>query len=258
MSTPPVYFSYQNLKLRYEPFPIGLIRPLMDESLYERLLDNYPPVELFESHQEYGKDDIKFALSEKLNAARYYGFIKSSPTWRDFHGWVTKGSFVREALLALKQNDIDLDYECQAWRQRLTARLKNLRKGRLCAHPPPLKARFEFSALPANGGMVVPHTDARRKLVTFVISMVREGEWDTRHGGGLDINRPRNPRLNYNQINRHAGFEDMEVIDTYEFMPNQGVLFIKTFNSWHSVRPMSGTDSTALRKTLTINILKPY
>ena len=104
----------------------------------------------------------------------------------------------------------------------------------------------------------MPHTDARRKLITFVISMVRDGEWDTRNGGGLDINRPRDPRLNYNQINRHAGFEDMEVIDTYEFMPNQCVVFIKTFNSWHSVRPMTGVDSTALRKTLTINIVRQY
>jgi hypothetical protein len=50
----------------------------------------------------------------------------------------------------------------------------------------------------------------------------------------------------------------MEVIDTYEFMPNQGVVFIKTFNSWHSVRPMTGPDAGALRKTLTINIVRAY
>jgi hypothetical protein len=47
----------------------------------------------------------------------------------------------------------------------------------------------------------------------------------------------------------------MEVIDTYEFTPNQAVIFIKTFNSWHSVRPMTGVDSDALRRTLTINIM---
>ena len=253
-----MYFSYDNLQLRYEPFPIGIARPLMDEAIYRQLLDNYPPIELFESHTEYGKAGNKYALSEKLNAERYYRFIRSNPTWRDFHAWVTKGSFITEALAALKERDIDLDYEYRDRTQRLKERLKNLSKGRLCAHQPPLEARFEFSALPADGGMVVPHTDARRKLATFVISMVREGEWDRRYGGGLDINRPRDPRLNYNQINRHAGFEDMEVIDTYEFMPNQGVVFIKTFNSWHSVRPMTGVDSTALRKTLTINIVRQY
>jgi hypothetical protein len=32
------------------------------------------------------------------------------------------------------------------------------------------------------------------------------------------------------------------------------VIFVKTFNSWHSVRPMQGNGSGAMRKTLTINI----
>ena len=46
----------------------------------------------------------------------------------------------------------------------------------------------------------------------------------------------------------------MNVIDTYEFSPNQAVMFIKTFNSWHSVRPMTGKGTDAMRRTLTINI----
>lgn len=50
----------------------------------------------------------------------------------------------------------------------------------------------------------------------------------------------------------------MDVIDTFEFTPNQAVMFVKTFNSWHSVRPMTGTDPSVLRKTLTINIVKKY
>ena len=46
----------------------------------------------------------------------------------------------------------------------------------------------------------------------------------------------------------------MDVIDTFEFTPNQAVIFIRTFNSWHSLRPMTGKGSDAMRKTLTINI----
>jgi hypothetical protein len=57
-------------------------------------------------------------------------------------------------------------------------------------------------------------------------------------------------------MNRLADFEEMEVLDTYEFTPNQAVIFVKTFNSWHSVRPMTGKGSNALRWTLTINIEK--
>jgi hypothetical protein len=55
-------------------------------------------------------------------------------------------------------------------------------------------------------------------------------------------------------MNRQAGFDEMEVLDTFPFTPNQAVVFIKTFNSWHSVRPMLGNGSNAMRKTLTINI----
>ena len=73
-------------------------------------------------------------------------------------------------------------------------------------------------------------------------------------GGGIDINRPKDPRVAYNQLNRQAGCEDMEVLDTFEFLPNSGVIFIKTFNSWHSVRPMQSTDPELMRRNLIINI----
>ena len=46
----------------------------------------------------------------------------------------------------------------------------------------------------------------------------------------------------------------MEVLDTFDFTPNQAVVFVKTDNSWHCVRPMKGQGSDAMRKTLTINI----
>jgi len=46
----------------------------------------------------------------------------------------------------------------------------------------------------------------------------------------------------------------MEVLDTFEFLPNSGVIFIKTFNSWHSVRPMQSTDPELMRRNLIINI----
>ena len=84
--------------------------------------------------------------------------------------------------------------------------------------------------------------------------MLRNGEWDPAYGGGTDVNRPKNIQLAYNKLNRQADFDEMEVVRTYDFTPNQAVVFIKTFNSWHSVRPMHGEGSKVMRKTLTINI----
>jgi hypothetical protein len=194
-------------------------------------------------------------LTEKLDPKTYYQFIRSNAYWREFHQWVTRGDFVNETLTALRDSDVDLGYDLKGMRRR---RLKDVLHGRVCPRQPKLEARFEFSALPAAGGMVVPHTDARRKLVTIVVYMLRNGEWNPEHGGGLDINKPKSNSLSFNQINRHADFSDMEVLDTYEYLPNRAVVFIKTFNSWHSVRPMRGEDLNVFRKSLTINIQRRY
>jgi hypothetical protein len=42
----------------------------------------------------------------------------------------------------------------------------------------------------------------------------------------------------------------MDVIDTFEFTPNQAVMFVKTFNSWHSVRPMTGVTGRCCARCL--------
>ena len=101
---------------------------------------------------------------------------------------------------------------------------------------------------------MTPHTDAPTKIVTLIVSMIEEGEWNPEFGAATDVNRPNDNRFCFNQLNELAAFDDMEVLDTYEFGPNQLILFVKTFNSWHSVRPMKGQGSKQLRRTLTINI----
>ena len=111
--------------------------------------------------------------------------------------------------------------------------------------------------LPAQGGHVIPHTDGAGKVVTLVVSMLDESEWDPAWGGGTDVNRPKDPTRYFNRLNRQLGFDEVEVLDTFAFEPNQAVVFVKTFNSWHSVRPMTAPDRSRLRRTLTINIETP-
>lgn len=250
--TPMNYFSYAHSRFRYEPYPIGLARPLMDEAAYRTLLDNYPDIALF---QFIAKQGNKFSLSEKNNPQEYEKFVQSNAVWRDFRKWVKGESFIKGIADAMLAQGIDLGYE-GAWplRKRLSKSARNLMRGRLDTGPPNLSARFEFSMLPADGGTILPHTDAPGKVVTIVVSMVAAGEWDPAWGGGTDVNRFKDARRGFNWTNRQATFEDVEVIDTYEFMPNQAVLFVKTFNSWHSVRPMAVPGSKAMRRTLTINV----
>ena len=248
-----MYFNYENLAFRYNPFPIGHVKPLMEEGVYRELLDTYPPIELFENLPKLGR---KYSLSERFHPKQYKEWIASNPAWRDFHKWVKSEAFIDSVMEALRGRDIDLGYRSP---RPLHGRVGSRIKGLLAGGGPGsrlgrLSTRFEFSMLPVDGGHILPHTDAPSKIVTLIVSMVHEGEWDPAFGGGTEVDRPKDDRLSFNYLNNQAQFDDMEVLDTFEFSPNQAVVFVKTHNSWHCVRPMKGQGSSAMRKTLTINI----
>mgnify|MGYP001824003346 FL=1 len=245
-----MYFNYDHLEFRYDPFPIGLAKPLIEPGLYKEFLANYPPQDRFMYKEKLGH---KYTLSEHFNPKAFHKFLKSSPLWNDFNHWIKSRDFVRGVLEALAERNLDVGYNPD-----MTV-LRQLRKrlthgGRMSCSNARLISRFEFSMLPADGGNIKPHTDSPNKIITLVVSMVDEGEWNPTFGGGTDLNQAKDVRHNFNQTNTQGEFKDMDVIDTFEFTPNQAVIFVRTFNSWHSVRPMTGTGSPAMRKTLTINI----
>ncbi len=249
-----MFFSFDHLNFRYEPFPIGSASPIMTEDLYNEMLDNVPARDRFLDDREMGKPGVKLTLSEKESPKEYLAFVRSSPLWWELYQWIKSDDFIYGLLDVLREHSIDLGYRHVSSTKRLVKDLKSLSKGHMGAGLPHLTSRFEFSALPADGGHLKPHTDAPTKIVTMILAMTREGEWDPSFGGGTDVNRPKRKELMFNQLNTLAEFEDMEVLHTFEFKPNQAIVFVKTFNSWHSVRPMQGHNSNALRKSLTINI----
>jgi hypothetical protein len=249
-----MFLCFEHVNFRFRPFPIALARPVMPPDQYAKYVAAYPSIDLFASYTAMGKQGMKFTLSEKESPKQYKDFVQGSPIWREFHRWIKSDDFIYGTLDMLRARGIDLGYEHISSRRRMARQLKAAFGGRWSHRFDRLSARFEFSALPADGGNVVPHTDAPDKIVTMVVSMAAPGEWLPEYGGGLDINRPKDEKLDFNQMNSLSRFEDMEVVGTFDFQENQAVIFVKTFNSWHSVRPMSGVGSTALRRTLTIVI----
>ncbi len=244
-------FSFDQLDFRYEPFPIGVARPLMDEGLYREFVDGYPTRDMFADLSVVG---YKYSLSEKNNPREYHQLVRSRPVWKEFHRWIKSDDFVKTVLDSLEERHLDLGYSVRSLGKRLARRASKLARGHFCDRYPRLGARFEFSMLPVDGGHVLPHTDSPGKIVTLIVSILEDAEWDPAFGGGTDLNRHRRPEHSFNRLNRQGRFEDMEVIDTFDFQPNQAVMFVRTFNSWHSVRPMTGEGSSAMRRTLTINI----
>lgn len=248
-------FLFENLDLRHEPFPIGFIKPLMDDDLYRELVHRFPSLEHFASYNKMGKYGNKYTFSEKEHPRLFRQYVQNDPHWREFYRWIKSDEFVCQVLDTLIDHNIDLGFRHYSKAKRFLKRTKGWVTGSIHPETAKLRARFEFSALPADGGYLPPHTDAPTKIATMVVSILEDNEWPAEFGGGTDINRPLNAsRYGFNYLNELANFDDMEVLGTYEFTPNQAVLFVKTFNSWHSVRPIRGTGSRQLRKTLTINI----
>jgi hypothetical protein len=252
---PQSFFKFENVKFAYEPFPIGLVTPIMEEALYDELLNSYPDLSLFKSMPYLGsKESVKYSLAELNNGENYQKFLASTPIWRQFHDWVKSPEFLVKTLKMLAKKNIELGiYDVNLAKKHESA------EASVPAHTAaglkiPLSARFEFSVLPADGGQLHPHTDSPSKIITWVISMVRPGEWDHSFGGSTDIMRPKDTEQNFNWVNRYLEFEEVETLSTYNFNPNQALVFVKTFNSWHAVKPMTGKGSQVLRRTLTINI----
>jgi phytoene dehydrogenase-like protein len=244
--------DFSNLKMRYAPFPIGVARPVMDEATYRQFIDAFPPVELFDDYAYLGKVGKKLTLSEKDNYATYQRFVAQQP-WNGFYRWIKDPAFPYYIMDVLKEASIDLGFKnVSSW-----ARVKKVLRNRSLDYfvrNPVLRSRFEFSILRGDGGNLPPHTDAPSKAVTIIVSMAHEGEWHDAWGGGTTVCQPKDERLNFNKMNKPADFSDMDVIETYPFVPNQAIVFVKTHNSWHGVEPIVANDPSVLRRTLTINI----
>jgi hypothetical protein len=85
--------------------------------------------------------------------------------------------------------------------------------------------------------------------------MIKPGEWDPAWGGELEICKPRDPHKVFNWVNRVGEFDEVEPLHKFPFVPNQCMFFIKTYDSWHCIRPMTAPpEAGAMRRTVTIVI----
>jgi hypothetical protein len=241
--------SFAHAEMRYEPYPIAYIQPFVEPSVYEGLVDSWPDEKLFKSTAELGK---KASLSEKYNSDNYFRFLSTSPQWARFHEFIKSDFFIEETLRFLDSKNVMLNLDNLRIVSKLGLKRPSL-MGRLRMQQE-ISARFEFSLMQAHSGSILPHTDSPNKLITLVISMAHPGEWDNTWGGGTEICLPKDKTKIFNEVNRYMDFDDVYVIDRFPFVPNQCILFVKTYNSWHQVAPLRGPKNAPMRKTLTVNI----
>lgn len=245
--------NYNKVEMRYEPYPLAVLRPALEPAQYNRLADSFPNESLFGTLPKF---PYKLSLSEKWAPDNYARFLRENREWNGFHSWVKSDDFIRKTVEFLKENHVDLPLSeaFETSSQKMKRFFKSLKRGHLPSRGVRLRSRFEFSSLKADGGRVEPHTDAARKVITLVLSMIKDGEWDAAYGGGLDVNRAKDSRYEYNWQNKMVPWDQAEVVATIPFVPNQCTVFVKTHNSLHSVREMTQKGSKALRKSVTVVI----
>jgi hypothetical protein len=255
-------FDFADTTFRYEPYPIGFARGVLPRDLYQSLTDSYPTFDQLKLRPSLGN---KYILTE-FDGSRFHDFIAAHSPWRRFYDYVKSPDFINFMLDFLMKANVDLalrgieiveDNGLQPGVVRLSGKV--IRKFRQVmpfsqGRHMHLTSRFEFGAFPGVGGSQFPHTDTPRKVISLVLSMVKEGEWDPGWGGGTAVVRPKDPTKNFNFVNRYLGFEDVEVLEEFPFMPNCCVIFVKTFNSWHAVMPIHASAEKAVRKTVVINV----
>lgn len=245
--------NFNKVEMRYEPYPLAVLRPALDQAQYNELVENFPDESLFGVLPKY---PYKLSLSEKWNPSGYRRFLKENRPWNRFHSWVKSDDFIAQTVSFLRDNHVELplDRYLEKGNQWVLNATRALGKGRLPGFGARLSSRFEFSSLRADGGRVEPHTDAPQKVITLVLTMIKHDEWNLSYGGGLDVNRAVDNRFAYNWKNKIVPWDKIEVVETIPFLPNQCTVFVKTHNSLHSVREMKQAGSKALRKSVTIVI----
>jgi hypothetical protein len=210
--------SLRNIEWRDEPYPIALAKPVFEPDVYERMVVAFPPLDLFMRMGSNGYS--KWSLSERFHAKGYHVFVAASPVWSEFHEYVKRGGLWEDVCRVVMPTKSGV-----------------------------YSTRFEFSAMPAAGGFIAPHTDLKSKVITLVVPMLCPGEWEASYGGGTDILIPLVDDAKDYQTPRSS----FKLVHSYPYEPNQAVVFVRSDKSWHSVGPMTGPDG-AMRRTLTINI----
>lgn len=247
---------FGHVTFRYDPFPIGVATELFEEGLYRELVASYPPDALFVHDPHIGG---RYTLTPYQNGAEFQAHLRRAPAWGALARWVASADFLTAAIDMLLTHAVDLGVPRRdpPLTDRLSCFARGVRRGRLTDWRTRPLVTVAFAMLPAQGGALLPHTDDPKKLVNFALPMVAPDTWDARHGGHTDINRPKDVRHWFNRANRRLSFDEVDVIESIPYRPNQALIVVRGDNSWHSVPPMTAADPVLKRRSVNINIQTP-
>lgn len=238
-----LFLSMRAKDITYDPFCLFQVADYLPSDTYQALLESFPDQKWFVEQIEGDKHRLNSAYSPEV----FQNFCRTHPLWREFFDFLGCGAFLNDLSALVRRGLfksrglVGLRHWCDGTKAGLLGAIVNQ----------PVKMTFEFSRL-ERGSFVPPHTDDPKKLVSLMLYFP-DPKWLEKYGGGTDFYRPKSPAIENNWDNRRVAFEDLISFESAPFAPNRLVVFLKSRNSYHAVRPITCPEGMA-RTSLNINV----
>lgn len=214
--------TLSNADLISTPFPVAVYDNVIPQDIYEELVATFP------GNPDLSDDRVgvtrynKFYMSDRHQKRKFHEFMLGHPLWNELYEEIRLNfkQMCYDALSPAGFPNPDYAY-ARTW------------------------SNMEFSALPAEGGGLLPHPDAKKKVATAVLFM--EPDWKPEWGGAFEVLR----RPDGAEEVDLAPWDEVETVKVVEVKPCRIVFMQRTPISYHGVRPVNAPRS---RRSLTLNL----
>lgn len=239
--------DFSRTDFSFKPYPLGLLTDIFSPGDFSEMRAYWPDPA---GGKVFTKAVNKSSISHRVNSDLFERITRTVPIWRELRAQIESEEFLQSVFAMLESAGVDIgikNYRAVrygSWLNRVRRPFARLfKRNYLCA-------RMEFSAMPADGGHITPHTDMPSKIMTIVINFDGAGDG---FEGGTSVVEPKDERKIHNPSNTYLEFDAVTEVRRVNFKRNCGLFFIRTDNSWHCVFPISGLPGT-YRRSININI----
>tara|TARA_B100001057_G_C22827222_1_gene941904 strand:+ start:956 stop:1690 length:735 start_codon:yes stop_codon:yes gene_type:complete len=237
----------KNNLFEYEPYPYGYFNDILDIDFYRSLCNEFPEkndLKIAEDKKKYNLNKFnKFSLTN--DDKEFNSIIKKKPSFKKLYEYLDSEDFISKISDILIENNIDLQLQYYFKKFFVRKRKYNI--------------FFEFSSIPCDGGFILPHTDAPKKVMTFIIPIIKDEEKDIENFEkiGTSILAMSDNKFSFNYFNKTIKYENTLEKKYVNFSRNNMLMFIKTYNSLHSVGPIQPLNpSIKFRNSITFSLRK--
>lgn len=200
-----------------DPYPFVNPENLLYEDAFRKLVENLPPVELFDRIE--GKQRAHGQTPHDRLALEYEDGLPLPSPWQEFIDELREGPYVDTLCRLVGVPDIEL--------------------------------RFHWHWA-THGNSVSPHCDAKQKFGSHIFYLNTEDDWDATWGGETLVLDDKG-RFSRNSA---PDFDAFDSVVHAEALGNRSFIFTRRGDSWHGVKEIACPEG-AYRKVFIVVLNKP-